>query len=184
VEPTFLIVGISRNSAPEAVSTRFHMDDDHRRLDLRKLVRREGIEQALLISTVERTDFVLWTRDASAASGSVLGLLTHEYGLTINDWTHFYRKIDEPALEYIFRLVAGFESSLLSSMEMVAEIETALRLAREAHSAAAVMGDMVEKAIEIAAKAAAAPITSIEITDEAKAYYSRLMVEQVAHTAR
>ena len=71
-----------------------------------QLSRAEAIDEVAVLATCNRTEFILWTRDAAAASGSVLNFLTREYGLRLCEWKHFYRKIDEQALAHVFRVAS------------------------------------------------------------------------------
>lgn len=174
MEPTLLIIGVNRSSAPEQVRSRFALDADRRQAALEELGHTEAIDEVVVVSNEERTDFVLWTHDASAASASVLAFLTHHYELTIADWTHFYRKVHEAALDYLFRLVAGLDSTLLAPNAVVTGFEIALQAAHQAHGPQPALESVLAKAFAMAAEAGTEGLTKFEIAQEARTFYAEL----------
>src|SRR5690349_3626086 len=80
---TVIVIGVNDRTAPVGVRERFSMADEQRSAALIQVSKAEAIDEIVVISTCNRTEFLLWTSDASAASGSVLNFLTHEYGLKL-----------------------------------------------------------------------------------------------------
>ena len=95
LEPTLVVIGVNYRSAPVEVRERFWISESRRYEALVRLARSEAIEEIAVLATSNRTEFILWTRDASAAANSVLNFLTAEYGLRLCEWKHFYRLIGD-----------------------------------------------------------------------------------------
>ena len=83
LEPTLVVIGVNYRSAPVEVRERFWISESRRYEALVRLARSEAIEEISVLATSNRTEFILWTRDASAAANSVLNFLTAEYGLRL-----------------------------------------------------------------------------------------------------
>jgi glutamyl-tRNA reductase len=131
VEPTLVIIGVNYRSAPVEVRERFWISESRRYEALVRLARSEAIEEVAVLATSNRTEFILWTRDASLAANSILNFLTHEYGLRMNEWSHFYRLVGEPALVHFFKVTSSLDSIIIGEPEIVAQMKEAWLLAQK-----------------------------------------------------
>jgi glutamyl-tRNA reductase len=144
-----MVIGVSYRTAPVAVRERFWIAEGRRCEALMQLSRADGIDEVAVLATCNRTEFILWTRDASAASGSVLNFLTREYGLKLSEWKHFYRKLDEQALEHIFRVTSSLDSMVVGEPEIVAEVKTAWALAQRLGTSGRFLDAVFQKALTV-----------------------------------
>jgi glutamyl-tRNA reductase len=144
-----MVIGVSYRTAPVAVRERFWIAEGRRCEALMQLSRADGIDEVALLATCNRTEFILWTRDASAASGSALNFLTREYGLKLSEWKHFYRKLDEQALEHIFRVTSSLDSMVVGEPEIVAEVKTAWALAQRLGTSGRFLDAVFQKALTV-----------------------------------
>lgn len=147
-----MVIGVNYRTAPVAVRERFWISEGRRGEALAQLSRAEGIDEVAVLATCNRTEFFLWTHDASAASGSVLNFLTREYGLKLCDWKHFYRKLDEQALSHIFRVAAGLDSMVIGEPEIVAQVKSAWAQAQEAGTTGRFLDAVLQKALTVSKK--------------------------------
>jgi glutamyl-tRNA reductase len=149
VEPCLMVIGVNYRTAPVAVRERFWISEPRRADILAQLSRTDAIDEIAVLATCNRTEFVLWTRDASAASGSVLNFLTREYGLRLCEWKHFYRKIDEQALAHLFRVASGLDSMVLGEPEIVAQVKSAWALAQQVGTTGRFLDAVFQKALTV-----------------------------------
>lgn len=183
-----MVVGVNHRSAPVEVRERFTIPEDRRAHTLAQLAHADAIDEVVVLSTAERTEFILWTRDASAASGSVLNFLTHEYGLKLGDWKHFYRKLDESALTHLFLVAAGLDSIAIRDRECAENLKEASVSALQAGTVGRFLDSVVQSALAISATLHAEGTRSgVEEAEkvaerEAKATYNKLMSERVVPT--
>ncbi len=91
----------------------------------------EGIEEVIVFSTCNRTEFVVWG-DATLAVNSVLRLLTAEYDLKLQEWNSFYRLLDEQALAHAFRVSCGLDSMCIGEDHIGRQVSQAWQQARNA----------------------------------------------------
>lgn len=127
---TFLVIGMNHRTAAPAMRDRFWIAEPRRYEALVQLRASEGIEEAVVLATCNRTEFILWVSDVAEGSNSVLAFLTREYGLRLCEWQKFYRKLDEAAVEHVFRVASGLDSRVLGEAEVETHVMAACRQAQ------------------------------------------------------
>lgn len=151
-EPSLMVVGVNYRTARLEIRERFWVGPERRRQALTALSRAEGIEEAAVVATCNRTEFVLWAGDACTAAASVLRFLTQEYGLRLGEWKHFYRLLDEAALAHIFRLTCGLDSMAAGEPDIVEQMQSAWSQAQQAGSSGRVLEAVFRKAMNVTAR--------------------------------
>src|SRR5689334_11494068 len=171
-----MVIGVNYRTAPVAVRERFWISESRRYEALCQLSRADGIDEIAVLATCNRTEFILWTRDASTAAASVLNFLTREYGLRLCEWKHFYRKLDEAALEHIFRVASGLDSMVIGEPEIVAQVKGAWALAQEVGTTGRFLDSAFQKALTVSKRvrnetaigsaAVSVPYAAVELAKE------------------
>src|SRR6201998_4433819 len=149
VEPTLLVIGLNHRTAPLAMRERFWIGENRRYEVLRKLKSAEGIEEIVVLSTCCRTEFLVWASEPTLAANSLLQFLGAEHGLKLSEWQHFYRLLDEAALNQIFRVTSGLDSLVLGEPQIVSQVKTAWEQARTVGTPARVLNATLEKALSV-----------------------------------
>lgn len=148
LEPSLMVIGIGFRTAQVAIRERFWIGQARLRSTLANLAEAEGIEEVVVLSTCERTEFLIWANDPGLAANSVLHLLSSEFSLQLCEWKHFYRLLNEDALAHLFRLSAGLDSILLGSLASC-ELHTAWELGQQFGSAGKCLSTVLQKALEV-----------------------------------
>ena len=130
MEPTLVVIGLNHHTAPIAVRERFWMSERRQRDALTALARSEGIEEVVVFSTCNRTEFVAWG-DPTLAENSVLRFLAAEYDLKLCEWSNFYRLLDEQALAHAFRVSCGLDSMHIGEGQIGRQVNEAWQQARQ-----------------------------------------------------
>jgi glutamyl-tRNA reductase len=150
LEPTLVVIGVNYRSAPVEVRERFWISESRRYEALVRLARSEAIEEVVVLATSNRTEFILWTRDASVAANSVLNFLTSEYGLRLCEWKHFYRMVGEAALIHVFKVTSSLDSITLGQPEINAQMKDAWLLAQKVGTTGRYLDAVFQKAFAVA----------------------------------
>lgn len=145
-----VVIGISHRTAPVEVRERFWISDTGRFETLQRLVRADGIEEAVILSTCNRTEFILWGSDLAAAGVSLRALLTEAFGLQAADWENFYRHAGDAALHHIFSVTAGLDSMVLGEPEITGQVKTAWTKAQQAGATGRFLDAVFQKALNVA----------------------------------
>ncbi|MGA9564562.1 MAG: glutamyl-tRNA reductase [Candidatus Korobacteraceae bacterium] len=152
MDPTLAVIGLNHRTSPVAVRERFWIGEPARYEALHQLLRSEGVEEAIVLATCNRTEFIVWANDVPAAANSVLRFLTHEYRLKLCDWSHFYRLMDDVAFTHLFQVAAGLDSIVLGEPEVSTQLREAWLQARTAGATGRFLDAVVQKALAVSAK--------------------------------
>jgi glutamyl-tRNA reductase len=149
VEPTLMVVGLNYRTAPMAVREHFWIAENRRYEALVQLSRAEGIEEAIVMATCNRTEFWLWANEVTLAENSVMRMLGAEYALKLCEWKHFYRLLDEAALLHIFRVASSLDSMVVGEPEVVAQVQEAWTQAQKIGATGRYLDAVLEKALAV-----------------------------------
>jgi glutamyl-tRNA reductase len=144
-----MVVGLNYRTAPVAVRERFCIDENRRYRALLHLSGAEGIEEVIVLSTCNRTEFYLWASDVTLAANSVMRLLGADYGLKLQEWKHFYRLLDEAALLHIFRVISRLDSMVFGAPQIVPQAQVAWQQAQKVGASARFLDAIMQKAFAV-----------------------------------
>ena len=152
MEPTLMVIGLNHRTAPLAMRERFWIGESRRYEVLRKLKNAEGVEEALVLSTRCRTEFLIWAGEPTLAANSILQYLSNEHGLKLSEWEHFYRLLDEAVLTHVFRLACGLDCQMSCGPDVVTNLTGAWEQARTVGTTGRSLNTLVEQALRVAEK--------------------------------
>ncbi|MGA3318564.1 MAG: glutamyl-tRNA reductase [Candidatus Korobacteraceae bacterium] len=153
MDPTLAVIGLNFRTSPVAVRERFWISEARRYDALHQLVRSEGVEEVIVVTTCNRTEFILWASDVPTAANSVLRFLTQEYQIKLCEWSHFYRLMDDVALTHVFRVTSGLDSMVLGEPEITGQVKQAWALAQEVGTTGRFLDAVTQKALTVSKRA-------------------------------
>jgi glutamyl-tRNA reductase len=153
MDPTLAVIGLNFRTSPVAVRERFWISEARRHDALHQLVRSEGVEEVIVVTTCNRTEFILWASDVPTAANSVLRFLTQEYQIKLCEWSHFYRLMDDVALTHVFRVTSGLDSMVLGEPEITGQVKQAWALAQEVGTTGRFLDAVTQKALTVSKRA-------------------------------
>lgn len=176
MEPTLAVIGLNFRTSPVAIRERFWISEPRRYDALYQLIRSEGVDEVIVLATCNRTEFILWTSDVPSASNSVLRFLSQEYQLKLCEWSHFYRLMDDVALNHIFRVASSLDSMVLGEPEIVGQLKDAWAQAQQAGCTGRFLDAVVQKALSVSKRvrtdtavgnaAVSVPYASVELSKQ------------------
>jgi glutamyl-tRNA reductase len=156
------------------VRERFWISEDRRYQALVQLSSAEGIEEVIVLATCNRTEFLLWVNDVTLAANSVMRLLGTEYGLMLCEWKHFYRLLDEAALQHIFRVASSLDSMVVGEPQIVSQVKQAWQQAQKVGTTGRFLDAVLQKALTVSKRvrnetaignaAVSIPYAAVELT--------------------
>src|SRR5271169_853731 len=106
-----VVVGISHKKAPLELRERFSLNERIIPEVLRRLQNESEIEEAVIISTCNRVEFVLVAFEKQNAMTGFRRFAESFYGVRLDDFTDcFYVHRDEEAVRHLCRVAAGLDS--------------------------------------------------------------------------
>jgi glutamyl-tRNA reductase len=125
-----LLLGISQKTAPVALRERVALGEQAALELCRELVATEAIDEAVAISTCNRTEVYLVARDPVAAEAELLSQLARRARIRpteLSDVAYAPRNCD--AARHLFRVVSGLESMVVGEAEVQGQVKRAYEAA-------------------------------------------------------
>jgi glutamyl-tRNA reductase len=137
-----LCLGISHKTAPVALRERLAMPDAEAQRFLHEVVATPAVDEAVVISTCNRTEVYLTVTDTVAAETAVLGALASRAGIRPTELAEIiYSPRNCDAARQLYRVTAGLESMIVGEAEVQGQVKRAFELAQNA----AATGPMVNR---------------------------------------
>ena len=150
MEPTFVVIGVSYRTASLSVRERFVMNAKRRCEAVEELVQREGIDEVMIFSTCNRTEFYVWTQDASEASNSILRFLTRSFDLKLSEWSNFYRLVDDAALAHVLRVASGLDTHVFGDPDIGRTLKNQWQCVQDCGTTGQFLDALIACAVEVA----------------------------------
>jgi glutamyl-tRNA reductase len=130
-----LCLGISHKTAPVALRERVAMGEIEGERFLREAIAAPAVDEAVVISTCNRTEVYVTTRDPVAAETAVLGMLATRAGIRPTELAEvIYSPRNCDAARQLYRVTAGLESMIVGEAEVQGQVKRAFELAQAAQS--------------------------------------------------
>src|SRR4051812_23145173 len=137
-----LCLGISHKTAPVALRERVAMGEIEGERFLREAIASPALDEAVVISTCNRTEVYATTRDPVVAETAVLGMLASRAGIRPTELAEvIYSPRNCDAARHLYRVTAGLESMIVGEAEVQGQVKRAFELAQ----AAGATGPMVNR---------------------------------------
>jgi len=124
-------LGINHHSAPIHIREQFVVNMDHNQALLKDLCRLEAVNEAVLLSTCNRTEIYM----AGEHSQGLMQWLGQSCAANISMEPFAYLHQDEAAVRHLMRVITGLDSMVLGEPQIFGQIKQAYRLACEAGTA-------------------------------------------------
>lgn len=149
-----ILLGMSHRSAPVEVREQFAVEDHS--AALRKLVDHDEIDEAMLVSTCNRVEVIVTTRQPDAALLSLFRFFHKELGGDtplpgggeLDDHVYEYR--DRDAIKHVFRVASSIDSMVVGEPQILGQMKDAYRTARETGSCGPVLSRLLQRAFATA----------------------------------
>jgi glutamyl-tRNA reductase len=125
-----LALGISHKTAPVALRERLALPEGRAASVLAELVSHADVHEAVAISTCNRTELHMVTRDPVEAESAALSALSRQAGIRPTELVgRLYSHRDEDAVRHLFEVAAGLDSMIVGEAEVQGQVKRAYELA-------------------------------------------------------
>jgi glutamyl-tRNA reductase len=144
------ILGLNHNTAPVEIREQVVFAGDEVGQALSRLTDIEGVDEAVLLSTCNRTEFYVVTSDGGRER--------------LQHWLHDDRNLDqgfadslftlegEEAIRHIFRVACGLDSMVLGEPQILGQLKEAYREAQQAGAAGKQLSRLLQHTFSVAKK--------------------------------
>ncbi|MBV8376024.1 MAG: glutamyl-tRNA reductase [Verrucomicrobia bacterium] len=139
--------GISHQTANVEVRERFAVPDSALADSLTRLSQVPSVQESLLLSTCNRTEFYIVTQDQNLA---LEPLFRGFYGkMEVNDFEHLFRLPAVPSVRHLFRVASGLESMVLGETEIFGQVKRAYEAAARSGTTGRILNRLFQKAFHV-----------------------------------
>lgn len=139
--PLFLI-GLNHETAPIEVRERYAFAGDKLAAELQRLASVDGVTEASLISTCNRSEWLL-AADSHEA-------LTEALGVELLQQDYIYQYQDHQAAQHLLRVASGLNSQVLGEPQILGQCKAALEIAHSSGTAGSMVTHLFETAFHTA----------------------------------
>ena len=126
------LLGLNHTTAPVEVRERFAVTGEEAEVLARKLMQRDSLHEALVLSTCNRVEFLV-SGEQPAASSGLFGLVQEFLGdLQPQDEHFFYNYSDRKAVRHLFRVASSLDSMVVGEPEILGQVKDAYQHAKDA----------------------------------------------------
>ena len=150
----YQIVSFSHKSCDQSMREKLAFsNDEEKKVFLDQLVGFEFVYEAFVISTCNRVDIVMATRDNFSSYHAVLGLMSQKSELNFYELkTTAQRYDDEEAVEHIFSVVSSLDSLVIGESQITGQVKEAFRFSHQNETAGRKLNRVLSYAVKCAAE--------------------------------
>jgi glutamyl-tRNA reductase len=144
-----IALGLNHLTAPVSLREQVAFDADAAGEALRELKAEPGVEEALILSTCNRTE--LYVGVAEGAEQAPQAWLNRHHRLTPGKLDEFlYRHDEDAAVRHMFRVATGLDSMVLGEPQILGQVKDAYQLARDARALGAPLDRLLQHTFAVA----------------------------------
>src|ERR1035438_2888718 len=130
-----VVVGISHKKAPLELRERFALNERSTPDALRQLQNEPEIEEAVIISTCNRVEFVLVAFEKQDAMAGFRRFAESYYGIRFDEFADcFYVHREEEGVRHLFRVASGLDSLIVGEPQVLGQVKQAYFMAKQAET--------------------------------------------------
>jgi glutamyl-tRNA reductase len=143
-----LVLGISHKTAPVELRERVALPEGRAASVLREMVSTAHINEAVALSTCNRTELYLAVGDDVEAETTALGILARQAEIRPTELvSHLYSLRNRQAARHLFRVTAGLDAMIVGETEIQGQVKRAYELALVEGTTSAIMNRLFREAL-------------------------------------
>ena len=146
-----VVVGLSHKTAAVEIREKIAFSPTQMEKPLEMLVALDGITEGVIVSTCNRVEVYVTTRDIAGGIARVKRFLAdyHDFPLDTLDH-HLYSLHGEDAIRHVFRVASSLDSMVVGEPQILGQIKTSYGYAAEYRSSGIILNRFLHKAFSVA----------------------------------
>ncbi|MDE3165149.1 MAG: glutamyl-tRNA reductase, partial [Acidobacteriota bacterium] len=146
-----LITGVSHRTAPVEVRERLAFREETLPAALADLKSRDGVSEALILSTCNRVEITVTTDDGADPQAVVDGFLADNKHVMADAITpHLFRHEGRDAIHHLFRVAASLDSMVVGEPQILGQLKAAYAAAKDAGVCCGWLDGLMARAFSVA----------------------------------
>ena len=151
---SILVIGVNHRSGPLPLLERLTIAPDELAKRVSGLAQRDNVREATIVSTCNRTEVYVIAERFHGAYADVCDFLCELGELDISELSpYLFSEHDDAAVAHLFEVAAGLDSAVLGEGEILGQIRTAWKVARDESAARSEMNLLMRTAVETGKRA-------------------------------
>jgi len=144
------ILGLNHNTAPVEIREQVIYSGDDIARALGELVQLQGIDEAVILSTCNRTEFYLETDDSGLLA--LESWLKSDQSLGQDAEAALFTLNNEEAIRHLFRVACGLDSMVLGEPQILGQLKDAFRQAKQSATVGSQLNRLFHHTFSVAKK--------------------------------
>jgi glutamyl-tRNA reductase len=151
---SYQVVSFNHKNCEQVHREKLAFSNDEEKLSmLQKLTSFDFIEEAYIVSTCNRVEIVIATKDSFSSYHAILGLLSLKSGLSFHELKGMDGKYDDAkAISHIFSVVSSLESLVIGESQITGQVKDAYRFSFYYKTAGRKLNRVISYAVKCAAE--------------------------------
>ncbi|WP_309497714.1 glutamyl-tRNA reductase [Sulfurovum sp.] len=150
----YQVMSFSHKNCEQGMREKLAFANDEEKIEmLNQLVEFDFIHEAFIVSTCNRVEIILATRDNFSSYHTILGLMSQKSALNFYEVKSAgVRYDDEEAVQHIFSVVSSLDSLVVGESQITGQVKEAYRLSHKNGTAARKLNRIISYAVKCAAE--------------------------------
>jgi glutamyl-tRNA reductase len=146
-----ILIGVNHRTAPVDIRERLNIPESRLPEAVSALLHREGIREALILSTCNRVEVLASAQDTIDAKAIIEQFLADHLGFELGPCQHFfYDYRQQEAVHHLFRVAASLDSMVLGEPQILGQLKRASLVANQAGALNGALKEVVNQALAVA----------------------------------
>lgn len=144
-----LILGLNHRTAPVTIREKVSFSRESLIETCQKLLKLPYAEEALILSTCNRTELIVSVTDLEQGRRVLADFLAQEKNITraeLKDYLYFYPSLD--AVSHVFRVACGLDSMILGESQITGQLKEAYKLSFQAGTCKGMLNPLIQQALK------------------------------------
>jgi glutamyl-tRNA reductase len=146
------LVGSNHRSAPVGIRERMAFPSDGLSDALARLLAKEGILEAMILSTCNRVEVLVRTNPGSTSGlAAVRDFLCAEHGLAPDELDRYCYQLEQlEVVRHVFQVASGLDSMIVGEPQILGQVKQAYRFAKANHATGPVLEHLLQHCLATA----------------------------------
>ncbi|MDK2824090.1 MAG: glutamyl-tRNA reductase [Clostridia bacterium] len=145
-----IVLGLNHKTAPVEIREKISMSKPQMKNKARELSNLDGVEGIVILSTCNRTEFYIATKDVKLGKKSLINFVANYGNCPVPTLERFiYLKECRNAVHHLFRVASGLDSMILGETQILGQVQDAYEYALEYKLSNNVLNTLFQNAISV-----------------------------------
>ncbi|MCA1960279.1 MAG: glutamyl-tRNA reductase [Desulfomonile sp.] len=142
-----MVIGLNHSTAPVEIRERITFPGDHDGAVARMIGDVEGVEEAIVLSTCNRAEIVVTTKDVEESRERLIRTIGEIHGQDPSVFrSYLYVRHGADAVRHVFRVAASLDSMVLGEPQILGQVKEGYRRATKARTTGPILNRLMHRA--------------------------------------